>query len=161
MLAAFVVIRKNDFMNFGMNRSKMIYGMEDYDSWISLAQAGRMGVSIPELLNLYRIRKDSMSRGFNEKNRIFLYQRMTEGHEEIYKEFFRDVYMLLLTNGEPFYWSAPCLPVPTRSAEGEAITPEMMHRLNNVNRFFDTVPGKASLKVYRGIKKVKNKISKK
>ena len=161
MLAAFVVIRKNDFMNFGMNRSKMIYGMEDYDSWISLAQAGRMGVSIPELLNLYRIRKDSMSRGFNEKNRIFLYQRMTEGHEEIYKEFFRDVYMLLLTNGEPFYWSAPCLPVPTRSSEGEAITPEMMHRLNNVNRFFDTVPGKASLKVYRGMKKVKNKISKK
>lgn len=161
MLAAFVVIRRNDFLNFGLNRIKMIYGMEDYDSWISLTQAGRMGVSIPEPLNLYRIRKDSMSRGFNEKNRIFLYNRMTEGHEKIYSKFVKDVYMLLLTNGEPFYWSAPCLPVPTKTLDGETITPDMVHRLRSINRILDSAPGKASLKIYRGMKKIKKKISKK
>ena len=69
--------------------------------------------------------------------------------------------MLLLTNGEPFYWSAPCLPVPTKTLDGETITPDMVHRLRSINRILDSAPGKASLKIYRGMKKIKKKISKK
>jgi glycosyltransferase involved in cell wall biosynthesis len=155
MLAAFVVIRKNDFLNFGLNRTKMIYGMEDYDSWISLAQAGRMGVSIPETLNLYRIRKDSMSRGFNENNRTFLYEKMIEGHEEIYAKYAKEAFMLLQTNGQSFYWSSPGADIPIKSLDGESLTPAMMQRLRTTNKVLNTLPGKAVLKVYRALKKIK------
>ena len=157
MLAAFVVIRKNDFLNFGLNRTKMIYGMEDYDSWISLAQAGRMGVSIPETLNLYRIRKDSMSRGFNENNRTFLYENMIEGHEEIYAKYVKEAFMLLQTNGQSFYWASPGADIPIKSLDGESLTPAMMQRLKTTNRVLNTLPGKVILKMYRGLKRIKHR----
>lgn len=157
MLAAFVVIRKNDFLNFGLNRTKMIYGMEDYDSWISLAQSGRMGVSIPETLNLYRIRKDSMSRGFNENNRTFLYENMIEGHEEIYSKYVKEAFMLLQTNGQSFYWASPGADIPIKSLDGESLTPAMMQRLKTTNRVLSTLPGRVILKMYRGLKRIKHR----
>ncbi len=164
MLAAFVVIRKNDFLNFGQNRIEMEYGMEDYDGWVSLAEHGCLGVAIPEKLNLYRIRKDSMSRAFNKKMRIYLYEKSKEGHEKVFSKYSKDVYMLLLTNGQPFYWNNPSTPVylPTGASNDvePGITPQMKNRLDKVNRILSSLPGRASLKVYRGLRKFKHKIVK-
>lgn len=155
MLAAFVVIRKKDFLNFGQNRIKMEYGMEDYDGWVSLAEHGCLGVAIPEKLNLYRIRKDSMSRQFNKKMRIYLYETSREGHEKIFEKYSKDIYMLLLTNGQPYYWNNPSTPVflPT-SGEPQPVD----ERLLKLERMLNTIPGRMVRKVYRGLKKIKNKL---
>lgn len=155
MLAAFVVIRKNDFLNFGQNRIKMEYGMEDYDGWVSLAENGCLGVSIPEKMNLYRIRKNSMSRKFNKKMRIYLYEISKEGHEKLFEKYSKDVFMLLLTNGQPYYWNNPSTNVYIPTVKGN---PEMDERMRKVNRILDSLPGRVARKVYRGLRKIKHKI---
>ena len=162
MLAAFVVIRKNDFLNFGKNRMKMEYGMEDYDGWVSLATHGYLGVSIPEKLNLYRVRKDSMSRQFNKKMRIFLYEQSISEHNELLKKYAKDAYMLLLTNGQPFYWNNPTMQVylPVDSSSNNEMPNQINERVLRVERALDSIPGRAARKVYRGLKKVKKIIKK-
>ena len=158
MLAAYSVIRKNDFLNFGKNRIKMEYGMEDYDGWVSLAEHGCLGVSIPEKLNLYRVRKDSMSRNFNKKMRIYLYQISREGHEKIFEKYSKEIYMLLLTNGQPFYWNNPTAPVylPTN----ETSTVQIDDRIYKLEKILNTFPGKVARKIYRGLRKIKHIIKK-
>ncbi len=157
MLAAFVVIRKNDFLNFGQNRTKMEYGMEDYDGWVSLAEHGCLGVSIPEKLNLYRIRKDSMSRQFNKKMRIYLYETSREGHEKLFEKYSKDIYMLLLTNGQPYYWNNPTVAVYNVSQEG---TVQVDERILKIERMLNSFPGRVARKIYRGLKKVKHAFQK-
>ena len=157
MLAAFVVIRKNDFLNFGQNRIKMEYGMEDYDGWVSLAEHGCLGVSIPEKLNLYRIRKDSMSRQFNKKMRIYLYETSREGHEKLFEKYSKDIYMLLLTNGQPYYWNNPTVAVYNASQEGPIQVDE---RILKIERMLNSFPGRVARKIYRGIKNVKHAFQK-
>lgn len=156
MLAAYSVIRKSDFLNFGKNRIQMEYGMEDYDGWVSLAEHGYLGVSIPEKLNLYRVRKDSMSRQFNKKMRIYLYQASLPGHEKIFEKYSKEVYMLLLTNGQPFYWNNPTTQVylPTGDSQPQPVD----DRIYRLEKFLNTTPGKIARKIYRGLRKIKNSI---
>lgn len=158
MLAAYSVIRKNDFLNFGKNRIEMEYGMEDYDGWVSLAEHGCLGVSIPEKLNLYRVRKDSMSRQFNKKMRIYLYQTSRNGHEKIFEKYSKEIYMLLLTNGQPFYWNNPTTPVFLPTNEVENI--QVDDRIYRLERILNTFPGRVARKVYRGLRKVKHYVKK-
>ena len=155
MLAAYSVIRKNDFLNFGKNRIKMEYGMEDYDGWVSLAEHGCLGVSIPEKLNLYRVRKDSMSRQFNKKMRIYLYQISRDGHEKIFAKYSKEIYMLLLTNGQPFYWNNPTTQVFLPSGD-TVVEYQVDDRIYRLERILNTIPGKIARKVYRGLRKVKH-----
>ena len=160
MLAAYSVIRKNDFLNFGKNRVMMEYGMEDYDGWVSLAEHGYLGVSIPEKLNLYRVRKDSMSRQFNKKMRIYLYQASREGHEKIFAKYSKDVYMLLLTNGQPFYWNNPTTTVYLPTADATTSEPQVDDRIYRLEKILNTFPGRVARKVYRGLRKIKHAIKK-
>lgn len=154
MLAAFTVIRKNDFLNFGQNRIEMQYGMEDYDGWVSLANHGCLGVSIPEKLNLYRIRKDSMSRQFNKNMRIYLYQTESKNYLELYGRYAVDTFMLLTTNGQPYYWNNPTTTVWVP----ENGTPDP--RVEQMDRLLNTFPGKVARKIYRGLRKVKRTVKK-
>lgn len=107
MLSAFAIIRKNDFLSFGKNRSSMEYGMEDYDGWLGLIENGYFGVSIPEPLVKYRIRKDSMSRQFNPDMRFYLSEIMTTEHKNIYKKYGNEIYNLLMQNGPSYKWNNP------------------------------------------------------
>ena len=129
--------------------------MEDYDGWVSLAEHGYLGVSIPEELNLYRVRKDSMSRQFNKKMRIYLYEISRDGHEKKKEKYSKDIYMLLLTNGQPYYWNNPSTPVFLPTSEEPYQVDE---RILKIERMLNTIPGKIARKVYRGLKKVRNKI---
>lgn len=158
MLAAYSVIRKNDFLNFGKNRIEMEYGMEDYDGWVSLAEHGCLGVSIPEKLNLYRVRKDSMSRQFNKKMRIYLYQTSRDGHEKIFEKYAKEIYMLLLTNGQPFYWNNPTTQVWLPTVENTVV--QVDDRIYRLERILNTFPGKVARKIYRGLRKIKHAIKK-
>ena len=135
----------------------MEYGMEDYDGWVSLAEHGCLGVSIPEKLNLYRVRKDSMSRQFNKKMRIYLYQISRDGHEKIFEKYSKEIYMLLLTNGQPFYWNNPTTQVYLPSGE-TVVEYQVDDRIYRLERILNTIPGKIARKVYRGLRKVKHAI---
>lgn len=154
MLAAFTVIRKNDFLNFGKNRTEMEYGMEDYDGWVGLAANGCLGVAIPEKLNIYRVRKNSMSRQFNKKMRIYLYETSIKEHVNLLSKYAKDAYMLLLTNGQPFYWNNPTTEVYVPS-DTTKINPND-EKVEKLDRLLNTIPGKIMLKMYRGARKVKH-----
>lgn len=149
MLAAFAVIRKSDFLNFGKNRIEMEYGMEDYDSWVSLASHGCLGVAIPEPLNLYRIRKNSMSRQFNKKMRIYLYDVLSRNYPELYGKYAVDVYMLLMTNGQPFYWNNPTF---MSNQPEEVVLPDNNERMRKINRIIDSRPGRVAKKCFYGLR---------
>ena len=136
----------------------MEYGMEDYDGWVSLAEHGCLGVSIPEKLNLYRIRKDSMSRQFNKKMRIYLYETSREGHEKLFEKYSKDIYMLLMTNGQPFYWNNPTTPSYIPAADGNPQNAD--ERVLKIERMLNSFPGRVARKIYRAIRKLKRMIVK-
>ncbi len=150
MLAAFLVIRKNDFLNFGKNRIQMEYGMEDYDAWVSLANHGCLGISIPEELNIYRVRKNSMARQFNKKMRIYLYDVLSRNYPELYGKYAVDVFMLLMANGQSFYWNNPSM--PSGQPTGNTTNPSMDERMRKINRIIDSRPGRIAKKMFYGLR---------
>ena len=90
--------------------------------------------------------------------RIYLYQASREGHEKIFAKYSKEIYMLLLTNGQPFYWNNPTTNVFLPTADGE--TPQVDERIYKLERILNTFPGRVARKVYRGLRKIKHKIMK-
>lgn len=112
MLAAFVVVRKQDFLKFGMNKMELEYGLEDYEGWLSMCANGCFGVSIPEPLVKYRVRTDSMSRQFNRDMLIYLRERMASFNPNIYKEYGEELFKLTDANGPGYLWDNPTFTYP-------------------------------------------------
>lgn len=112
MLNANTLIRRKDFLKYGQNRPEMEYGMEDYDMWISLAENYCFGVCIPEFLSLYRVRKNSMARGFNENNLLYLTQKITENHSKLYNDYGSEIYNILNANGPSYLYNNPSFYLP-------------------------------------------------
>lgn len=111
MLNANTLIRREDFIKYGQNRVEMEYGMEDYDMWISLAENNCFGVCIPEFLSLYRVRSDSMARGFNVNNLLYLTEIITKNHTKIYQEYATELYNILSANGPSYKYDNPSVGV--------------------------------------------------
>ncbi|MFD2659288.1 glycosyltransferase [Paenibacillus thailandensis] len=112
MLAAFVVVRKSDFINYGQNKIAMEYGMEDYEGWVAMASNGCIGVSIPEPLVHYRVRSNSMSRQFNRDVIIYLRQRLSEFNSSLYQKYGLELFNLIDANGPGYLWDNPTLDYP-------------------------------------------------
>ena len=104
-----LVYRTASFLGSGLNDSKFIFGMEDYDSVIHLVKNGYGGVAIPEFHFFYRVRKDSMARGFNKSNRLYLHQLLAEKHKEFYASFAAELFGLLNANGPGILLDNPSL----------------------------------------------------
>jgi glycosyltransferase involved in cell wall biosynthesis len=104
-----LVYLKENFLKSGLNDSQFIYGMEDYDSLISLIKNGYNGVAIPEFLFYYRVRKDSMARKFNKSNKLFLYQLLSGKHKQFYATFAPELFGLLNANGPGIFLDNPTL----------------------------------------------------
>ena len=64
--------------------------------------------------------------------------------------------MLLLTNGQPFYWNNPTSEVYLPSSE--IYTDYVDDRIYRLEKILNTIPGKIARKVYRGLRKVKRLI---
>ena len=107
MLSAFAVVRRVDFLNYGLNRPIMEYGMEDFDGWIGMLRNGCLGVSIPEKLVQYRIRGNSMSRQFNRDMIMYLFEKMSEEHSTVFNNYSDQIYNLLIANGPGYLWNNP------------------------------------------------------
>lgn len=104
-----LVYRRQSFLGSGQNDARLIYGMEDYDSVLSMLGGGCSGVVLPEALFYYRVRKDSMARGFNKSNMAYLYQVLTEKHTQFYTTFAADITNLLNANGPGYQCENPTL----------------------------------------------------
>jgi len=112
MLTAFVVVRRQDFINFGLNRTVMEYGLEDYEGWIGMCENGCSGISIPEPLVQYRVRPESMSRQFNRDMIVYLLDQLSLHHPELYREHGLEIYNLLVANGPGYLWNNPTFDHP-------------------------------------------------
>ncbi|KOP66247.1 hypothetical protein AMS62_14080 [Bacillus sp. FJAT-18019] len=112
MLAAFVVVRKDDFVRFGSNKLQMEYGMEDYEGWVSMCASGCLGVSIPEPLVKYRVRSASMSRQFNRDMVIYLRERMATFNEAVFQKHGAELFKLMDANGPGYLWDNPTVTYP-------------------------------------------------
>ena len=88
-----------------------------------------------------------------------MYQASREGHEKIFAKYSKEIYMLLLTNGQPFYWNNPTTNVylPTADATNG---PQVDDRIYRLEKMLNTFPGRVARKVYRGLRKIKHIIKK-
>ncbi|MFC3846891.1 glycosyltransferase family A protein, partial [Paenibacillus sp. MAH-36] len=113
MLTAFVVVRREDFINFGWNRTIMEYGLEDYEGWVTMCENGCSGISIPEALVQYRVRPESMSRQFNREMITYLLDQLSLHHPKLYENFGLEIYNLIVANGPGYLWNNPTFSHPT------------------------------------------------
>lgn len=105
-----LVIRRAWFLECGRNNPDMAYGMEDWDAVIQMVGHGFGGVAIPEPLFKYRVRPDSMSRGFNRSNVELLYQLMSRNHTDLFRLHAVDLANLLNANGPQYRADTPIRP---------------------------------------------------
>ncbi len=94
-----LVYKASAFNAAGRNDPEFVYGMEDYDSVISLLENGYRGVVIPGFYFNYRVRKNSMSRAFNTSNQQYLYDLLARKHRKFYATFAAELFGLLNANG--------------------------------------------------------------
>ena len=104
-----LIYRRQSFLRHGMNDPSFQFGMEDYDSVISMVKNGMGGVVIPELFFHYRVRKNSMARSFNKSNMSFLYQLLAEKHKSFYTTFATEIINLVNANGAGYNYENPTM----------------------------------------------------
>lgn len=106
-----LVYKRSDFLAFGLNDPKMLYGMEDYDSVISMVKNGARGISIPELWWQYRIRKNSMAQSFTTNKELYLYRLIAQKHNSFIKEYSEQIVNLLNQNGPGINFNNPTVEI--------------------------------------------------
>lgn len=108
-LVPLVLVRKDSFLKYGQNKSHIIYGLEDFEGWISMAEAGCGGVAIPEALVEYRIREDSMFKVIENDKKLYLYDLISNEHPEFYKRYGVELFNLQNANGPAHGWDQPTM----------------------------------------------------
>ena len=94
-----LVYKKSAYEEAGRNDSKLEYGLEDWESVISLVGSGRHGVVIPEPLYHYRIRKGSMARRFTIEKILYSTKYISLKHSLLYSQYASELTSLLNANG--------------------------------------------------------------
>lgn len=102
-----LIYKRSAFLQFGENDPKLIYGMEDYESVISMVKNGARGVSFPELWWNYRIRKNSMAQSFTKYKELYLYRLISEKHHDFYGQYGQQISNILNHNGPGIYFNNP------------------------------------------------------
>jgi glycosyltransferase involved in cell wall biosynthesis len=145
-----LVYKKQSFLKHGLNDPEFVYGMEDYDSVVSLVKGGCYGVVIPEFLFFYRVRKNSMARAFNKSNRLYLYELLAEKHREFYATFAAELFGMLNANGPGIFVDNPSLDY--HLAEKIPFAGKLSKRLIYLVKK-NKLTRKAALKIYRLLNK--------
>lgn len=111
-----LVYKKDSFIKAGLNDKALVYGMEDWDSVISMVSQGKRGVVLPDLLFNYRIRKDSMARQFTTVKRLYLNKYIAQKHRSIYNQYGADIACLLNANGSALNFDNPTFETAFRNS---------------------------------------------
>lgn len=104
-----LVYKKSAYEEAGRNDGKLEYGLEDWESVISLVGSGRHGVVIPEPLYHYRIRKGSMARRFTVEKILFSTKYISLKHSSLYSQYAGELTSLLNANGPGYKIDNPTL----------------------------------------------------
>ncbi len=102
-----LVYKKAAFEQSGSNDASVDYGLEDYESVISLTASGYNGVVLPEFLFDYRIRADSMFRKITREKLLYSYRYIADKHASYYAKFASSTINLLNANGPGFLYDNP------------------------------------------------------
>jgi glycogen(starch) synthase len=107
MAAVLAVIRRSQFLMHAQNKPKMTYDCEDYESWVSLVEAGGLGVSLPFPLVRYRVRSGSRSHTSNASQKLYMRDLITGYHPEVYRRWGVELFNLQNANGPGQLWNHP------------------------------------------------------
>ncbi|HVU57519.1 MAG TPA: glycosyltransferase [Puia sp.] len=102
-----LVYKRAAFLTGGLNDKRVDYGLEDYDSVISMMRHGFNGVTIPEPLFFYRVRKDSMFRKATREKLLYSNRYIADKHREYFTRFATQVIHLLNANGPGYQFDNP------------------------------------------------------
>lgn len=102
-----VVLKRHTFVNYGLNCTDLIYGMEDWESVINMVSKGCRGVVIPQKLFNYRVRKGSMSQSFTREKQLYLLKVIAQKHRAFYASYGAEIVQLLNSNGASLYFDNP------------------------------------------------------
>lgn len=93
------IFRKADWELVGGFDTDYIYGLEDYDFWLSILELNKEVVQIQEVLFKYRIKQQSRNKSFedNEENVKLTYEKLYRKHTRLYNKYY-DEYIILLRN---------------------------------------------------------------
>lgn len=84
MIVASAVFRRADWERVGGYREDMRFGWEDWEFWLSLVESGCGVVKLPEVMFYYRIRRDSMTRTLNNRQKLGLLLSLIRNHPRMY-----------------------------------------------------------------------------
>lgn len=110
-----LVYKRAAFLQGGLNDKKTDYGLEDYESVVSMMHHGFNGVVIPEVLFQYRIRSGSMFRAISREKLLYSNKYILEKHAEYYTKFATQIVNLLNANGPGYLFDNPTLEVRINS----------------------------------------------
>lgn len=86
--------KKSDWRKIGGYDENFIYGLEDYDFWISLLKNGGNVYKIPKSLFFYRIKKNSMITGMIKDNKTKMFNLLSIKHVAFFTEHLGNFYTL-------------------------------------------------------------------
>lgn len=144
-----LVLRRSDFVQYGLNASVMEYGWEDYEYVIRMVKQGCRGVAIPKPLHHYRIRPDSMYRQMKANTMLYTHQVIAERHADMFEKYGVEVFNLLNSNGPSFLYDNPSFeaPEPVRYC-GDAGLRDIAFL--GLRRLYRTLPHRRALDTFLG-----------
>jgi glycosyltransferase involved in cell wall biosynthesis len=110
-----LVYKRAAFLAGGLNDPKVDYGLEDYESVISMLRQGFNGVILPESLFYYRVRSGSMFRAITREKLLYSNKYITEKHADYYTKFAVQTVNLLNANGPGYLFDNPTFEVRVSS----------------------------------------------
>lgn len=78
--------RKKDWETVGGYRENMVYGIEDWDFWLSLIALNLRVHRIPKTLFYYRIKKASMLNTMSDEDQFFMIKNVIFNHRQLFKD---------------------------------------------------------------------------
>lgn len=110
LVSSTLVFRRDSFLGYGKNDPQFEYGMEDWDSVISMIGNDCGGLVLPEPLFNYRVRSKSIARKFTTVKRIYLHKLIAEKHRSLYRQYGTELANLFNANGSGLFIDNPTIP---------------------------------------------------
>ena len=110
-----LVYKRAAFLEGGLNDPIVDYGLEDYESVVSMLHRGYNGVVLPEKLFYYRVRSGSMFRDITLEKLLYSNKYITEKHADYYTKFAVQTVNLLNANGPGYLFDNPTFEIKVSS----------------------------------------------
>lgn len=123
--SAGLVYKTAAFIAGGLNDKKMVYGLEDFESVISMLAKGLNGVVLPEILFYYRVRTGSMIRNISREKLLYSNKYIAEKHSAYYAKFATQIINILNANGPGYLYDNPTFGIKV------VVTPEKTNSFIN------------------------------